>query len=117
MEIQKNIATVIRALKDASGKSLADFSAELEISRTTLQEYLSGKGNPSAATIEHLAKKLDVDPSFLITGVFTYDQITILMKMLDLYNLLSELSPKQRLRFAELLLEMVYLWNGDNNET
>lgn len=116
MEIQRNMANVIRALKEASGKSLSEFSEELEVSRSALQEYLSGEGNPSAATIEHLAKKLGVDASFLISGVLSGDQIEILLMLLDILKLLSGLSPERRIRFVQLLLEMVSLWNeGGSN--
>lgn len=111
MEIQRNMANVIRALKEASGKSLAEFSAELEVSRSTLQEYLSGNGNPNIATVGHLADKLGVDTSFLLSGVFSVDQIGILLRLLDMLKLLSGLSCEQRTHFARLLLEMVLLWN------
>lgn len=111
MEIQRNMANVIRALKEISGKSLSKFSAELEVSRSALQEYLSGEGNPSADTIEHLAKKLGVDISFLISGAFSADQIEVLLRLLEMLKLLSAISPEQRTRFVQLLLEMVLLWN------
>lgn len=116
MEIQRNMANVIRTLKEASGKSLSEFSEELEVSRSALQEYLSGEGNPSADTIEHLAGKLGVDTLFLISGVFSGDQIGILLKLLEMLKLLSGLSPDQRIRFVQLLQEMVSLWNeGGSN--
>lgn len=115
MEIQRNMAKVIRALKEASGKSLSEFSEELEVSRSTLQEYLAGKGNPSIATIEHLSAKLDVDASFLISGIFSEDQIGILLKLLDMLKLLSDLSTEQQVRFVQLLLEMVSIWNEDDS--
>ena len=111
MEIQRNMANVIRMLKEASGKSLTEFSEELEVSRSTLQEYLSGKGNPSVVMIEHLANKLGVDASFLLSGVFSKDQIGLLLRLLDMMRLLSGLSCEQRTRFARLLLEMVLLWD------
>ena len=110
------MANVIRALKETSGKTLNEFSAELEISRSALQEYLSGEGNPSAATIEHLAQKLGVDPSFLISGTFSSDQIGILLRLLEMLKLLSTLSPEQRARFVQLLLEMISLWNEGGND-
>ena len=116
MEIQRNMAAVMRALKEESGKSLAEFSEELEISRSALQEYLSGSGNPNVATIEHLALKLGVDTSLLVSGAFSGGQLEVLLKLLDMLKLLSGLAPRQRRRFAELLLEMVLLWEeGDGN--
>lgn len=117
MEIQRNMAAVMRALKEESGKSLTEFSEELEISRSTLQEYLSGSGNPNAATIDHLARKLGVDVSFLVSGAFSDGQLGVLLKLLDTLKLLSGLTPEQRRRFAGLMLEMVSLWDGGDGNT
>lgn len=117
MEIQKNIATVIRTLKDMRGISIAEFSEELEISRSALQKYLSGRGNPNATTIEHLAQKLGVDVSVLVSNAMTDKQINFLLKLLDGFKQLYKLTPSQRRRFAELLLEMVLLLDsGDSDE-
>ena len=83
MEIQKNMALVLSALRQENGKSLDEFSQELEISRSTLQEYLSGKGNPSLSTVEHLAEKLGLDASILMSGGFSADQFQVLLKLLE----------------------------------
>ena len=56
MEIQENMAAVIHALKEKRGQSLTELSEDLEISRSALQEYLAGNGNPTLATVEHLAE-------------------------------------------------------------
>ena len=117
MIIQQNMANVIRAVKEVNAKSLSEMSAELEISRSTLQDYLSGKGNPSAETIEHLAEKLGVDVSFLVSGVFSECQLRIVLRLLDTFGLLFKLSPERRVRFAQLLLEMVQLWNGGDRDS
>ena len=77
MQIQHNMATVIRVVKEARGESLAEFSAELEISRSSLQEYLSGHGNPNISTVEHLADKLGVDPIFLLTGTLSFFSVLL----------------------------------------
>ncbi|MCD7845645.1 MAG: helix-turn-helix domain-containing protein [Oscillospiraceae bacterium] len=117
MDIQKNIANVIRTLKESRGISIAEFSEELEISCSALQTYLSGSGNPNATTIEHLARKLGVDVSVLVSGALSDRQFEVLLKMMDNFKLLYQLSPAQRRRFAELLLEMLLLWDsGDSDE-
>lgn len=108
------MAAVMRAFKEESGKSLSELSAELEISRSALQDYLSGTGNPNVATISHLAQKLGVDEAFLVSGSFPDGQFEILMKLLDSFKLLFELPKERRMRFAELLLEMVKLLSGDD---
>ena len=114
MELKRNMATVIRALKEESGKSTADFSVELEVSRSTLQKYLSGQGNPNLSTVEHLAEKLGIDASFLISSNSSEDQLDILLKLLETLKLLSGLSIGKRQKFAQLLLEMVSLWDDSD---
>ena len=116
MEIQKNLSQVIRAYQHASRKSLKEFADELDISRSSLQEYLAGTGNPSAATIDHLAKKLDVDVTFLVSGIYSEDITAILLKLLDMMDLLADLSQEQRTRFATLPNQMLLLWkDGDTD--
>ena len=113
IEIQRNIAEVIRAFKEKRGKSLSEFSEELEISRSSLQSYLAGTGNPNIETILHLAEKLGVDPIFLITNGLSATQINILYKMLDVTEEAAKLPPERRKRFAELLAEVLQLWDGE----
>ena len=116
MEIRKNLSAIIRIRMKESGKSLTEFSEELEISRSTLQDYLAGKGNPNVATIEHLAKKLNVDASLLVSGAISEDQFEILLPMLNTLELLSRLSPDKRRQFAKLLLDMIALWDVDDSQ-
>ena len=117
MEISKIMASVIRAYKEESGKTLSEFSDELEISRSTLQEYLSGHGNPNLNTLEHLAEKLGTDVTFLITGSFHDGQLRVLLKLMDIFHLLSGLSLCRRRKFAELMLELISLWEeGEKDE-
>ena len=114
MQIQQNMATVIRVVKEARGESLAEFSAKLEISRSSLQEYLSGHGNPNISTIEHLAEKLGVDPIFLLTGTRPSDEMDSLLRKINQLSYLSRLDTDNRILFVEKLLELVQIWNeGD----
>ena len=68
MSLQENMAASIRAIMKNRHKSLSEFSAELGISRNALYNYLRGRGNPSIATLEHMAKNLGVSPAALMLG-------------------------------------------------
>lgn len=116
MELQQNMANVIRAMKETRGMSLAEFSSELEISRSALQEYLSGTGNPNLSTVEHLAQKLGIDPITLLTGVFTFDEFHALLIIVDQLSFLSTLDGSSRILFAQKILEMIRLWNGSADD-
>ena len=100
-------------MKSERQKSMTEFSEELEISRSALQEYLSGSGNPNLTTIDHIAQKLNVSPYFLLLGDFKEEQLSAFMKMIDILSLVSDLTSEKRKRFAELLFEIISLWDGD----
>lgn len=111
--LQENIATAIRTIMEKRNKSLTEFSEELGISRTALYDYLRGRGNPSIETLEHIAEKLGVSPAVLMTGLFDLDRREITLLLLDTIHEVAELPEAKRLRFAELFLEMVKLWNEE----
>ena len=113
MDLNKNLATVLSIMKSERQKSMTEFSEELEISRSALQEYLAGSGNPNLTTIEHIAQKLNVSPYFLLLGDFNDEQLGAFMKMIDILSLVSDLPSEKRKRFAELLFEIISLWDGD----
>ena len=115
MDLNKNLSTILNIIKSERQKSMTEFSEELEISRSALQEYLSGSGNPNLTTIEHIAQKLNVSPCFLLLGDFKEDQLCVFLKMIDILSLLSDLPPEKRKRFAELLFEIISLWDSDEN--
>ena len=115
MDLNKNLSTILNIIKSERQKSMTEFSEELEISRSALQEYLSGSGNPNLTAIEHIAQKLNVSPCFLLLGDFKEDQLCVFLKMIDILSLLSDLPPEKRKRFAELLFEIISLWHSDEN--
>ena len=109
MELQERMAAVMRTLIKQY-RSMQEAADGLEISRSALQDYLSGRGNPTLSTLAHLARRLEVDPALLVSGTFTDRQLEVLLSLLDSLDLLSGLVPAERRRFAGLLLEMVGLW-------
>lgn len=113
MSLQENMAASIHAIMKNRHKSLSEFSAELGISRNALYTYLRGRGNPSIATLEHMAKNLGVSPAALLLGVCDTDQRQVMLSLLDTIGGMSDLSEDKRLRIAELLLEVVKVWNEE----
>lgn len=91
MGLQENIAATIRAVMERKHRSLTEFSEELGISRTALYDYLKARGNPSAATIEHIAEKLEISPAALMTGLMELDHKEIALLLLDTIQSVAEL--------------------------
>lgn len=110
MGIQKNMADMLRALKVNRKRTMEGWSEELGIAPSTLQAYLKGEGNPTIKMVEHLAEQLGVDPIALISGEIEPEQYEIVLLMLNTIRAVSDLPQPKRLKFAELFLELVQLW-------
>lgn len=111
MGVQENVGTVLRMIKEERDQSMAEFAEELEMARSVVAGYLNGSGNPSAATIDHMAKKLGIDPVALTSGFVDPDQGELVLLLFRQVKAVAELSPEKKRRFAELFLEMMGLWN------
>ncbi len=114
MGMQKNIADVLCAKRRLSGKSIETWAAELGISPSTLQDYLKGIGNPTIHMVEHLAEKLGVEPLALLSGDMEPEKYQIALLLLDSIKAISDLPQPKRLRFAELFLDLVQLWEVED---
>lgn len=77
LDIQKNIAVSIRAAMDKSDLSIAEFSKELNIGKSSLQAYLNGTQCMRSDTIELIAKKMGVTPAELVSGSVLTDEVTV----------------------------------------
>ena len=111
MGIQQNMADMMNVMKQKRGASMTEFSEELEISCSTLQEYLNGQGNPTIQMIEHIAHKLGLDPIAFMAGLVKPDQIKILLLLLESIQEVSQLPQPKKRKFAELLQQMIQLWD------
>ena len=114
MNIQQNIAAFLSAYKRQKGLSAAEFSEDLEISRSVLQDYLAGRCNPRADTIEHIAKKLNVSPAALVSGGLIsqseYDLIFVLLDTLDAFHGLSQ---ERQHEGIDLFIRLLRLMTND----
>ena len=67
MKIQENISVIMNK-KLGEYRNQADFARDLGVGRTIFRSCLAGKGNPSADTIELLAKGMNISPAQLVAG-------------------------------------------------
>ncbi len=67
MALQKNLAGSLASIRAEQKKSLSEFAEELSISRSSLQDILKGKGNPTLSTVELMAEQLEMDPLLLLS--------------------------------------------------
>lgn len=74
MEIRRKSADILQILKKERGRSITEFSDELEISRSALQDCLSGRVNPSTAAAEHTAVSPGVGENILPKMISLWDR-------------------------------------------
>lgn len=68
MELEKNIAAILKREMERRGMTFMEFSTELGIPRSTLQGYMKGTSHPRADSMETLADKLGISLTELICG-------------------------------------------------
>lgn len=100
MSLSQNFADSLAMIQALHGWTFKQFVEVLEIGRSTLQEYLSGKSNPRLDTIEHIANKLQVDPAFLISFSRESCSIQTILYLMQFYAPLAELAPEDQEDFA-----------------
>lgn len=113
MNLNEGLAVSIRTIMQRKRLSLTEFAEELDISRTALYGYTKGEGNPSMATIDHIARRLGISPAVLANGLAELDHREIALLLLDTVQGVAELPEEKRLQMAEHFLAMVKLWNGN----
>lgn len=114
MDMQRNMADMLRAKRALSGQSIGEWADELGIAPSTLQDYLKGSGNPTLRMVDHLAEKLGIDPLSLIAGEIEPELYKPVLLMVGTIQAVSRLPQPKRIRFAELFMEQMRLLEGDD---
>ena len=117
LDIQQNIAMMLSAYKRRKNYTIVELSEDLEISRSVLQDYLACRRNPRADTIEHIAQKLHVSPSALVSGgAITPSEYDLIFVLLDTLEAFHDLSPDQRREGVDLFVRLLHLWDKEDTE-
>lgn len=114
MGLQESFPINLQILRKSQKKSLVEFSQDLCISRSMLQEYLNGEGNPTLRTVDVIADKLGISPTVLVSDVFIPTQLEVIMFLLETLDKFTRLTDKQKLYFAEKFLELIEIWTQDS---
>ncbi|MCQ4637161.1 helix-turn-helix domain-containing protein [Anaerovorax odorimutans] len=109
MTLQKNLATIMNAIRDTRDQTLTEFAKELDISRSSLQKILDGKGNPRIDTVEHLARHLDMEPLSLLSCSYMEEQLHVAIPLLQIGDEILKLPKDKRLQFVELFHKIMLL--------
>ena len=111
--LEKNLAAAMRVLRASRNQSITEFAEDLGIARSSLQDILSGTGNPRMDTVEFIAEQLDVDPVALLSGAFDESQLQTAILLLNTIDAVSRLPAEQQIAFGRLFQQMILLLNPD----
>lgn len=109
MEISENLRIMLQTYKDLNHLSLNELSEELGLSRSTVQDILTGKSNVRADTMEIICRKLGISPALIASECFEPKQVQIVLLLFNSVQLFAALPQENRLRLAELFSEAVHL--------
>lgn len=115
MGIRQHISEFLKDYKRKNELSTAAFAAKLGISCSTLQTYLKCTGNPTADTIEHMARSIGVDPAVLVCSSVEGSKLHFVTLMAECANATSYLSPRKKQLFSRLASAMIALWDENND--
>ena len=109
MVLQKNLSAAMKVIRAARKQSITEFSEDLGIARSSLQDILNGTGNPRMDTVEYIADQLNVSPMALLSGSFQDEQLQTALLLVQTIDAVSKLSEDQLLEFGELFQKMILL--------
>ena len=66
MSLNSNLSIQLRQYRKEKDITLVEFSSMLGISKSSLQNYESGRGNPTLNTIEQIGQKINRDSGSLL---------------------------------------------------
>ncbi len=98
MTLRENLADSIATIRRTQKKSLSEFAEELAISRSSLQDILKGKGNPTLSTVELVADQLDLDPLLLLSC--SEGKARVAARLSDLFDWFRQLPDDKQQEFV-----------------
>ncbi|MGE4276843.1 MAG: helix-turn-helix domain-containing protein [Lawsonibacter sp.] len=108
MEATLNLSKNITAIRNLRNLSQVEFSKELGISKSTLQEIEQGR-SPNLNTVECIATRLGVSVSALLSDSLPPNQQGILIHLIQTCDWYSNWSQEDRETFLTLLYRISQL--------
>lgn len=115
MSLKSNLSDQLNWYR--AGQTIVEFSSSLGIGKTSLKRFVSGKGNPSLGTIEHMAEHLDVEPVTLVSPLERTlpEPVRRAKCLLHVVPILCKLPRENRPKVCDLLVELTCLCDLDHS--
>ena len=108
MEAALNLSKNITAIRNLRNLSQVEFSKELGISKSTLQEIEQGC-SPNLNTVECIANRLGISVSVLLSDSLPPNQMGVLINLIQICDWFSTWAPEDRKTLVELLCRVTQL--------
>lgn len=108
MEAARNLSKNMIALRALRNLSQVEFSKELGISKSTLQEIEQGH-SPNLNTVECIATRLDIPVSVLLSESLPPDQMSTLIGLIQVSKWYSNWSQEDQKIFLKLMCRITQI--------
>ena len=105
-EKHKNMAKNLKNMRKARGLSLAEFSKELDIPKSTLQSVLAD-GQTSLNTAIRISEKLRIPLDVLTSGMLSAEQVRVMDGLLSGVEWFSQLPPDKQKETGEHIYALI----------
>lgn len=109
MFLQQNLSNYMNALRSSKKQSITEFSEEIGISRSAMQDILKGSCNLRMDTVQYIADRLDVNPSDLLCSPYSDKQMETVLTLLKTIDAFSNVPEPQREKAAALFHELILM--------
>ncbi len=111
MNLSQSVAAYIKMLQAYHGLDEEEVSKLIGVSRSTVSNLLQDKGNLRLKTVETVAANLGMNPVALLGYPSVEKTWKLLLELPEVLAALLAMPVDKRVRFMELLNELVQLWN------
>lgn len=113
MEIRENIANTVNRILQERNKTITELSADIDIPRSSLENYSKGVSNLRADTIELLADKLGLTPAELVSDLSETPEWMQAKMVLFAAHDISGLSPEKQESGIHAFLQLVSIFSAE----
>lgn len=113
MEIRENIANKVNRILQERNQTIAELSVDIDIPRSSLENYSRGTSNLRADTIELLADKLGLTPAELVSNIADTPEWQQAKTVLHAAHDISGLSPERQETGIHAFLQLVSVFSTE----
>lgn len=113
MTLQRNLSNFMNALRTSKKQSITEFSEDIGISRSEMQNILKGNCNLRLDTVKYIADKLDIDPAAFFLSPYSESQCELALLFLQTLDCFWDLPPEKQSEAAELFHKLLKIFPSD----